>query len=152
MKTKIRIKKLVDKLSEVEKLFQIAEESFEDGSPWTLHQFKTLLIQPYISVHVAETDEKIIGILISSTTESEAEIFMIGVAKTFQNQSIGTVLLEEFKSDLIKQSIPIIYLEVRRSNKVAQNFYINNGFKVEGTRKKYYSNPTEDALVLKYQE
>ena len=39
-------------------------------------------------------------------------------------------------------------LEVRRSNEPAQKLYEKFGFTVAGVRRRYYSNPIEDALVL----
>jgi [ribosomal protein S18]-alanine N-acetyltransferase len=39
-------------------------------------------------------------------------------------------------------------LEVRATNQIAIDLYQRSGFKVAGTRKKYYQNPTEDGLVM----
>jgi len=39
-------------------------------------------------------------------------------------------------------------LEVRRSNKAAQELYEKFGFNVIVSRKRYYKNPVEDALVM----
>ena len=42
-----------------------------------------------------------------------------------------------------------IFLEVRESNQVAINFYKKNNFKQISIRKGYYSDPTEDAIIMK---
>ncbi len=42
------------------------------------------------------------------------------------------------------------YLEVRASNEAAISFYTRMGFSVSGRRANYYSNPPEDAVVLKF--
>ena len=39
-------------------------------------------------------------------------------------------------------------LEVRRSNLTALGLYERLGFAIAGTRKNYYANPVEDALIL----
>jgi ribosomal-protein-alanine N-acetyltransferase len=39
-------------------------------------------------------------------------------------------------------------LEVRRSNVAARSLYEGLGFHVEGTRRDYYQEPREDALIL----
>jgi ribosomal-protein-alanine N-acetyltransferase len=39
-------------------------------------------------------------------------------------------------------------LEVRQSNAAARAFYERLGFVIEGTRRDYYRDPREDALVL----
>ena len=41
------------------------------------------------------------------------------------------------------------YLEVRESNREAQSIYRQRGFIVVGRRPRYYSLPTEDALVMR---
>ncbi len=41
-----------------------------------------------------------------------------------------------------------IYLEVRVSNLQAQALYLRKGYTVIGRRKKYYSHPEEDALIM----
>lgn len=162
--SKIKIRQLKNIIAKAELLYQTAERSFVDGSPWTLVQFESLLTQPYIEVHVAEVAEddvedqsktdknEVVGLLVSIITEGESEIFMIGVAESYQNQSIGTRLFDGFKKYLAKNAVNTIYLEVRESNEAAQRFYKSHGFKLEGVRRKYYSKPTEDALVLKYKE
>ena len=42
-----------------------------------------------------------------------------------------------------------IFLEVRESNVSARALYVKLGFAEIGKRKKYYSNPTEDAILMK---
>ena len=42
-----------------------------------------------------------------------------------------------------------IFLEVRESNQVAINFYKKNKFKEISVRKNYYSEPNENAIIMK---
>ena len=44
--------------------------------------------------------------------------------------------------------IDVITLEVRFSNRVAQNLYSKYGFNKVGVRKNYYSNDREDAVIM----
>ncbi len=41
------------------------------------------------------------------------------------------------------------FLEVRESNLAAQSLYAQCGFEPVGKRRRYYSNPPEDALVMR---
>ena len=42
-----------------------------------------------------------------------------------------------------------IFLEVRESNQVAINFYKKNKFNQISIRKNYYSEPNENAIIMK---
>ena len=66
-----------------------------------------------------------------------------------------TELLEEPEA-LVERAIEnckvngasFLSLEVRRSNTAAIGLYTAFDFEIEGTRKKYYSDPEEDALIM----
>ena len=47
-----------------------------------------------------------------------------------------------------RQEAEFISLEVRPSNRAAVALYTKLGFAEEGRRKNYYTDPTEDALLL----
>ena len=53
-------------------------------------------------------------------------------------------LLAQAKSE----SVEIVHLEVRRSNVTAQSLYQRCGFAADGLRPRYYSRPTEDAVLM----
>lgn len=88
----------------------------------------------------------------SSLNSIEIEIYNIGVKKEYQNQGIGGRIFEEaVKSGLISEKNAgdlSIWLEVRESNEAALRFYTSKGFTVKYTRKNFYTNPSEDALIL----
>ena len=46
--------------------------------------------------------------------------------------------------------IKAIFLEVRESNRAAKALYEKWAFTEEGRRKAYYTDPEEDALILKF--
>lgn len=80
---------------------------------------------------------------------NEAEILNIGVVKSKQNEGFGQVLLDELLERCKKNTIKYIWLEVRKSNLSATAFYKKNNFSVEFERKNYYTNPLENALIMK---
>jgi ribosomal-protein-alanine acetyltransferase len=81
--------------------------------------------------------------------ETECEIYNIAVKNELQNCGIGTIIL----SDLIRLSSAFncraIWLEVRNSNQKAIEFYRKHKFKIMYERKNFYSNPLENAIVMK---
>jgi len=70
------------------------------------------------------------------------EILAIATIEECRNKGIAQELLDKIKTK-------DIFLEVRESNKKAINFYKKNNFKQISIRKGYYSDPTEDAIIMK---
>ncbi len=79
----------------------------------------------------------------------EAEILNIAITKSLQNKGLGQTLLDRFFMKTESRGISEIWLEVRETNLKAFSFYKKNGFSVQFERKNYYSNPTENALIMK---
>ncbi len=80
---------------------------------------------------------------------SEADIINIGVLKNYQRKGIGSLLLNKFLIDTEKLKIKTVWLEVRESNTEAQNFYCSRSFVQIQKRKNFYTQPSEDALVMR---
>lgn len=85
----------------------------------------------------------------SSETHFDAEIYNIGVRKSFQRSGCGTILLEEFIKRCISERVETIWLDVRISNKTAISFYNRFGFAEFTQRSRFYSDPLEDGMVMK---
>ena len=47
-----------------------------------------------------------------------------------------------------ESEIARIAVDVRKSNAAALGFYYTRGFKEDGIRKNFYTNPTEDAILM----
>lgn len=78
----------------------------------------------------------------------EAHITTIAVKPEYQRKKIGEALLNKILDDCYKHEIKYITLEVRISNEPAIKLYEKYGFKSLGTRKGYYQNNNEDALIM----
>jgi ribosomal-protein-alanine acetyltransferase len=94
-------------------------------------------------------NEEIAGYVLLSVVEDEAEIIQISVKESFRKKGFATVLLNEVFRYCEQICVKSIFLEVRASNIPALELYSKNGFKKIGTRKNYYSDPDEDAEVMK---
>jgi ribosomal-protein-alanine N-acetyltransferase len=87
----------------------------------------------------------LVGIAESWNMVGETHIISIGVRRYFQNKGAGETLLLNILSN---SENPIVTLEVRKSNQPAINLYKKYKFQIVGTRKKYYSDNGEDALIM----
>jgi ribosomal-protein-alanine N-acetyltransferase len=97
--------------------------------------------------HVAVSDGVAAGFLVARTlTPGEYEILNLAVDPEFRRHGIARSLLGAF----LKGIQGDVYLEVRESNRAALNLYRSMGFEEVIIRKKYYENPCEDGIVLKF--
>ena len=78
----------------------------------------------------------------------EAHITTITVSPEHRRKHIGEALLKILIDECYKNLVKFITLEVRISNKAAINLYEKYGFKSLGTRKGYYQDNNEDALIM----
>ena len=78
----------------------------------------------------------------------EAHITNIAVREQYQRQGIGELLLVSTIDLSREQQAETMTLEVRESNKIAQNLYSKYGFKQTGIRRGYYLDNREDAIIM----
>jgi len=78
----------------------------------------------------------------------EAHITNIAIAKNYRGKKYAQALLKKIIDECIQEKVKYITLEVRVSNEPAINLYTKFGFKSFGTRKKYYQDNNEDALIM----
>jgi ribosomal-protein-alanine N-acetyltransferase len=62
---------------------------------------------------------------------------------------VARELFSALKIELRRQGVREVMLEVREANRSAQAFYRFLGFSEEGRRPGYYSNPVEDAVLMR---
>ena len=96
---------------------------------------------------VAIARNRIVGFLVARTLAAdEREILNLAVAPDFRRRGVARALLasafEGFRGG--------VFLEVRESNGVAQEFYKSLGFKELSRRAGYYDSPPETAIVMKF--
>ncbi len=81
-------------------------------------------------------------------SEDEAHITTIASAPEVRGQGIGELLLNSLIDLALELDARFMTLEVRVSNRIAQNLYRKYGFEVRGTRPRYYTDNNEDALIM----
>ena len=78
----------------------------------------------------------------------DSHITTIAVDPQFRGRRFGEVMLMRLLDEAIHRGASWMTLEVRESNAVAQALYRKYGFTVVSTRKGYYSDNNENALVM----
>jgi ribosomal-protein-alanine N-acetyltransferase len=78
----------------------------------------------------------------------EGHITTIAVAPEYRGRGIGELALNGLIDQAISLNADMLTLEVRVSNLVAQQLYLKYGFRPAGTRPRYYTDNSEDALIM----
>ena len=92
--------------------------------------------------------EMLIGFFLARSIYDNLEILKIGVFPRCQRQGIGTHLMETAYAEGIRRGCNRCFLEVRKSNQIAIQFYYRHNFRIAGTRLNYYTEPIEDAWIM----
>ena len=91
-------------------------------------------------------DEALIGVLLFSLIDKEAEIIEIAVAQKWRRQGMGKQLISELISLLKSQHCERLLLEVADTNEAAKSLYESYGFAICGRRSGYYQRITGDNM------
>jgi ribosomal-protein-alanine N-acetyltransferase len=126
----------------------IEQESYGEHH-WSRESFFNELSNDYAHYLCAiDEDNKLVGYTGMWQIVEEAHITNISVKPDCRRRKIGEALLHYAIEDCYKNGIKYITLEVRVSNEKAINLYTKYGFKSLGTRKGYYQDNNEDALIM----
>ncbi|HXC96690.1 MAG TPA: GNAT family N-acetyltransferase [Edaphobacter sp.] len=90
-----------------------------------------------------------VGKMIWLAYESIAELESIVVNEATRRQGVGRVLCEAVIAWSRKQGVLALELEVRTGNQAAIALYSSLGFKITGSRRGYYQEPVEDAVLMR---
>lgn len=131
-----------------QELFQLAESSYPNGSPWSVEAYKSELMGTYSDYGIALQQGKKVGFIGYTLLFDEAEITTVGILTPFKNQGIGQLFLRSFIAFLKANGFKKIFLEVREQNKSAIAVYEKLGFETIAVRKNYYRDPVEHALIM----
>jgi [ribosomal protein S18]-alanine N-acetyltransferase len=93
-------------------------------------------------------EEQLIGFFLARSVCDNLEVLKVGVLPECQKQGIGRMLMEMAYAEGMRRGCTRCFLEVRKSNQTAIQFYYNQNFRIAGTRLNYYTDPVEDAWVM----
>lgn len=119
------------------------------GDPWSEQSFREALSSTWSFGLIAEVGEELAGYLIGREVAGVGEVLNLATTPELRRQGVGRALLESGLRVLSLRGAMEAFLEVRESNKPALRLYADLGFQPSGTRRAYYREPIEDALVLR---
>ena len=131
--------------SDLEEAYKI--ELDVNPSPWKYETFLSSFEVGHKGL-ICKKDNLMIGFIIFSPISPEAHILSISVRNEMQSKGIGTLLLKSMLDQCKVMNYKKIFLEVRVSNEKAINFYEKFGFSKDAIRNNYYTENSEDALLM----
>ncbi len=147
---KIRIRPLSQE--DISQLVAIELQSY--AAPWSEAAFRSeLYFRGYNHARVALSEDtgEIVGYCFFWILEGdEVHINNIAVHPNYRRRGIAQQLMEECIKLGRKYNTHSLTLEVRKSNRPARAFYKKMGFVEKGCRLRFYTEPVEDAMILRY--
>jgi ribosomal-protein-alanine N-acetyltransferase len=136
------------RLSDLPAVLVLEEELFAPDT-WTAAMYRDELARTDTRWYlVAEDEGEVIGYAGLIAYPDEAHVATIGVTAKRQGEGIGARLLDALLEEADRRS-PVVLLEVRADNELAQGLYRHRGFAVIGRRRGYYQPSGTDAVVMK---
>ena len=119
------------------------------SDPWSEEGLGAHLSAESGETAVAVLGGRAVGYLAMTLIPPEAEVCRVAVDPACRRMGIGRRLLTNFFDR--HPETESVFLEVRESNLAARGLYGALGFAAVGSRRRYYTNPTEDAVVMKWE-
>ena len=133
-------------MDDVDGVYAVEIGTFVDA--WSRDAFVSDMKNPVARYLVAEQDGKTAGYVGCQTVLDEGYITNVAVSPDFRRQGIARALIAELTAKAGENKLAFVTLEVRESNAPAIALYTGAGFTPVGKRKNFYSNPTENAVLM----
>lgn len=112
--------------------------------PWSREDLEAQLSIDTSHFIVASLNGRAVGYMGLQIFSGEGYVTNVAVLPEYRRRGIAeTLIAAQMKNDM-----RFISLEVRKSNAAAIALYEKSGFENVGIRPKFYTNPTEDAVIM----
>ena len=133
-------------IEHLDKILKIENMCF--SPPWTEGQLLSEMESEYGMVLAAFEGDVLCAFSVMHMAGDQAELYQIATNPEKRGRGIADALMKEGISWSKERNAESIFLEVRVSNTPAIALYEKHGFENIGIRKKYYTEPVEDAVIM----
>ena len=133
-------------LSDLDAIEAIERASYP--TPWSRSMFAGELAKPTSLSLGAVEDGRLVGYLVISRYVDAWHVMNVAVDPSHRRRGVATALLERLFEVTRDEARRGYTLEVRVSNAGAIRLYERLGFQARGTRRGYYTDNREDAVIM----
>ena len=135
-------------LSDIPEILKLQQQA-KTAAQWSASEYERIVCKGGVLL-IAESDGTVSGFLAGSAVESEWELENIAVEQHMKRKGTGRLLLRHFLESARRAGANKVFLLVREDNAPARGLYENAGFKVCGTRSRYYNEKDAIGYVLDF--
>lgn len=133
---------------DIEDVIAIEAEAYGEHH-WSKSSFYEEMNNNLAKYYAAKTESgELVGYAGTWHIIDEGHITTIAVKNDYKRKHIGEAIIVKILEDCYQEKIKYLTLEVRVSNEPAIGLYTKYGFNSLGTRKGYYQDNNEDALIM----
>lgn len=133
--------------ADVKEVLRIEQQSF--STQWPSNAFYQEMHDNKLAHYfVGRVDGRVVAYGGIWVILEDSHVTTIAVHPAHRGHKYGEIMLLHLLDEAIERGASWMTLEVRESNVVAQNLYRKYGFTTVSTRKGYYSDNNENALVM----
>ncbi len=140
----ISIKRL--DINYAKQLYDISNNCFTNT--WSLDSIEEIFKYDYNYYYGIIQDYILIGYVGIMVVGDEADLINIAVLPDYRGRGLANQLMTYVMKEVIILGLQKITLEVRESNEIAIKLYSNFSFDKIDIRKGYYTNPSENAVIM----
>jgi ribosomal-protein-alanine N-acetyltransferase len=120
------------------------------SQPWSFEEILREIRENELARYiVCEEESRVVAYAGLWVVLNEGQIMNVAVHPDFRGRGFGAAILESLIERTGRDSgVTDFTLDVRASNDAAIRLYERAGFRKEGRRQGYYSEPCEDALIM----
>jgi ribosomal-protein-alanine N-acetyltransferase len=131
---------------DVPEVLRIEHLSF--AMPWSEKSFLNEIYGQRSFTRVAERGGLFVGYICMQHVADECHLLDLAVDPDWRRRGIARLLIDSGLEAMKELGCRFLFLEVRESNAASLGLYEKFGFRTVGTRKAYYINPPEDAVMM----
>ncbi|MBR2283583.1 MAG: ribosomal protein S18-alanine N-acetyltransferase [Ruminococcus sp.] len=130
-----------------DKLSQLCRQCL-GSEGWSAESFRSECEKPGGTVLCIVDGDNIAAVIAGSASYDTADIYCVACAPEYRRRGLAMQLMDGFEQ-LLPPDTECILLEVRVHNAPAQELYVRCGFERISVRKRFYSDPVEDAYLMR---